>query len=173
MSSHRLTIGALGLLCSLLGGCAIGMPFRGPQYAGGVITGVAPDALVVVAVTEAQVDHAQRRLFSRQIEAVMAVIQQQPGYLGGTVRRELLGSGGWTMTVWRSDDDVDAFYRSPAHREAMRTGMPTLISFRSVRFTVPAKDIPLTWSEAQRRLAEVPLTVGPAAPAASGEATKP
>ena len=151
-------LGLLSLVMSVLGGCAISTPLRGPGIAGGRVADTTSTDPVVVVLTEADVDPSQRRLFMDPIKAVLATLDRQPGYIGGSLRREWFGPGGWTMTIWRSAADVDAFYASPEHRAAMRHGAPCLRAFRSRRLTLPATELPLSWSDARQRLAEIPFT---------------
>ena len=151
-------LGLLSVLVSLLGGCAFSTPLRGPGVTGGRVADTGSTAPVVVVLTEADVEPSQRSLFTAQIKAVLATLDRQPGYLGGAVRRELFGPAGWTMTIWRSGADVDAFYASPEHRTAMRQGAPALRAFRSRRLTLPTTEVPLSWDDVRKRLAEIPFT---------------
>lgn len=142
------------LLGLLLGGCAVATPFRGPGFTAGKVTSVAPDQDVVVVLTNARVHRALRGPFDAQTSKVVDSLPNQPGLVGYSVRRELLGDEVWTMTVWKSEADRARFVASNSHRTAMIEGSPALKSARFSRVLLPAKDIPISWDRAKQILDE-------------------
>jgi heme-degrading monooxygenase HmoA len=144
----------LSTLGTLLGGCAIATPFRGPGFAAGKVSGVDPGQTVVVALTNATVHSDRREPFDTHTRKVVDTLPAQPGLIGYSVRRELFGDEAWTMTVWRTDADRARFVATDAHRAAMAAGGPALKSVRFSRVEVPARDIPLSWDRAIQLLNE-------------------
>lgn len=131
-------------------GCAIATPFRAADDASSqVYTGA-----VVVAITEAQLgdDRAGRRAFWRHVDLVTATLREQPGFIGVSLRREILGDTTWTMTVWRDEESLDAFVRSDTHQEAIAAAFGALAGARFVRFEVNGGDLPVDWDAALERL---------------------
>lgn len=132
-------------LAFLLGGCTIATPFREAAPAG-------PDAggEVIVALTEATLgpDRAARAAFWDGVRAVEQSLPDQRGLVGYSLRRELLGSRAWTMTVWDSEEDLERFVRSPAHGRAMRTGSRAIAGQRFATVTRPRAAGRMPWAEA-------------------------
>ncbi len=64
------------------------------------------------------------------------------------MRTQFLGDEVWTMTVWRSDEEREAFVHSDLHREAMAAGKPAIRQMRFARVSLPAEEIPIPWSRA-------------------------
>ncbi len=137
---------ALAAVATLVTGCTIATPFRQLQPA--------DDGTVVLVITHAVLDNAKRAAFDEHTQRVVASLRAQPGLLGYSVRRQVLGNEVWTMTAWRDEAALSAFVRGPTHQAAISNGAPALQSVRFCRFTLPATDLPLTWSHAERLLEE-------------------
>jgi hypothetical protein len=133
----------------LMSGCTFGMPFRGALSEAGSGVTPSPDT-VVVAVTHAVLrpDRAARSSFWSYVRTVGDTLPDQPGFVGYSLRRTLLGGEGWTLTVWRDDASLDAFATHPIHLAAIRESGDALESFRSARIELPAAEIPLSWGRA-------------------------
>lgn len=137
---HRL---AVLILAPLLGGCAIALPYR--DLSGGR----APSGTTrVVALTYAALDPAKRAPFDKASAEVIDSLKQQPGIVGYSLRRELLGDAVWTMTVWEDAAARAAFVRSPVHMAAIRTGMGAIREGRFAHVEVPSAEAPLSWRRA-------------------------
>ena len=151
--SSILNFGILAGTLALLGGCAISTPFKGPGYdPGSGVTAANGQQTVVVALTHAMIGDS-RGNFDRAVRRVADSLEQQPGLIGYSLRKHVLGNEAWTLTVWRDEASLEAFVRSPAHQQAMRdaTGELALASFR--RIELPAAEIPLDWTTALDYLA--------------------
>jgi heme-degrading monooxygenase HmoA len=137
-------------LLGALGGCAIATPYREVAAPGG--SGAAP---AVVAITEARLggDRASRAAFWHGVREVERSLPTQPGLIGYTLRRELLGNTTWTMTVWESDDALDRFVGGAAHRRAMQAGDAAIASVRFARLSRARDAGPPPWPEALDALA--------------------
>lgn len=142
---RRPGFGAIALLAALLGGCAIATPYRAAAPPGG-----SEGEVAVIALTEATLgpDRAARAAFWDGVRAVERDLATQPGLLGHSLRRELLGNRAWTMTVWESEAALDRFVASPVHRAAMRAGNPAIAGQRFATLARPRAAGPLTWAEA-------------------------
>lgn len=133
-------------LVALLGGCAFATPYRPAAQA----PDAEPGETAVIALTEATLgpDRAARAAFWDGVRAVERDLPNQPGLLGHSLRRELLGNKAWTMTVWESQAALDRFVASPAHRAAMRAGNPAVAGQRFATVSRPRTAGPLPWAEA-------------------------
>lgn len=136
-------------------GCTLESPLRGPGLQGRTST-LAPTAgpRVVVALTHAVLDNAQRHPFNAQVRQVLRGIEGQPGLLAYSVRMRPFGNEVWTMTVWEDDAARTRFVGSDLHRSAMTAGLPAVRSARFRHVEVAAADIPLGWDRALHLLDE-------------------
>lgn len=141
----RMGRACLALLGLALGGCTIGTPYRS--------TGVAAPDEVVVAITQASVDPAQRRLFDTQLDRVVGLLPKQPGLVGWSLRKELFGTEAWTLTAWTDEAARAAFVADPVHAAAIRASAPAVTGTRFARVRVAAKEMPLGWERALAILA--------------------
>lgn len=137
----------------VVGGCKVGYPFRGPGYDSerGVVH---PDAgkTVLVVVTRGDTEAGRGDTFADDLRAVMDSMSEQDGLIGYAVRRELVGSRVWTMSVWINRASMERFVRSAAHRDAMASGSIAENSFMSTTAEIDASRVPPGWTEAERML---------------------
>lgn len=145
-----------GLLLSLsalagLGGCAVGRPMRGPGPGG--VTGD-----LVVVVTHVRIDDEARDAFFDYVLGLEKTLRDgdYPGFVGLSLRVELLGDEAWTLSAWRSEAEMMAFVHSEAHLDAMTDGLMTVDDSRFARFTVPAETYPIAWRTALAELEKQP-----------------
>ena len=98
----------------------------------------------------------KNELFWSNTNAILDSLKRgdHPGFLGHSVREEILGNTSWTMTVWKDEASLDAFVSSPVHTQAMRKARSALIDASFARVQRTAKDIPLPWDEVEKILAE-------------------
>jgi heme-degrading monooxygenase HmoA len=124
-----------------LAACAVSTPFRWSRP-------LQESGEVLLVVTFAEVDPAQRARVDEQTAAVSRSMESAPGLLGWSIRKELFGDRVWTATVWRTEEDLAAFSRSFEHRRARAVGSSALLSMRSARAWLPAQSLPIRWSAA-------------------------
>ena len=150
----KLALLPLTLTLFFLSGCKLGTPFRGPAFEKSSSAAAVSDQTVVVGLTHIVVgkDRNKAKAFWQQVMKVNAAMEVQPGYLGGAIRRQLLGKQGWTMSVWQDQASLDAFVDSALHQEAMRIGMPGLARSRFARVQIPLSEMPLSWARAEEIL---------------------
>ncbi len=148
MRSRRVFRTLAGLLA--LGGCAVSTPYSGP----GLGPDAADDIPVVVSLTLAVLndDDTARDVFWHYVKTVDKALQKQPGFIGSTKRLQLFGDKAWTMTVWTDEASLKVFLASPAHRAAVKKGMPAIDDAKFLRLIRPADQVPLPWDEAISRL---------------------
>lgn len=131
------------LVTMVLTGCAISTPFKWP----GLEEVKKARALeVVVAITHVVVKPEHKSEFFRETSNVADAISKSPGLVGYSVRRELLGNQGWTVSVWRDEDSLRRFVYTPEHMRAMSRGEHALKSSEFYRVKVPTESLPLDWS---------------------------
>ena len=139
---------------SFLTGCAVGTPFKGPGFESGSVVTETENDMVVVGLTYIQTgdDAEQNRVFWQHVGKVHDAIEQQPGLIGYSIRREILGDQGWTMTVWKDERSLNQFVGSQVHRDAMQNGLPALQKTGFARLVLHKDRIPLSWKEAEKIL---------------------
>ena len=133
---------------SLISGCAISTPQRLLPIA----AGEAPDDLVFVVVTSANIKPQMRSTFDNIASQVAKKLPGQPGLITYSLRREIFGTQEWTMTLWKSADTRDAFGRSPVHRRAMKLTSILVNDFNVQRFVMRRDELPLSWTDALAKL---------------------
>jgi heme-degrading monooxygenase HmoA len=99
-----------------------------------------------------------RREFFQDTRRVLAGLPEQPGLVGYSFRFEIFGRTAWTMTAWKDEASLNAFVRSPAHREAVRRSGETAQNLRFVTLERAIGSLPLNWRDARRLLAEAEET---------------
>ncbi|MDX2131273.1 MAG: antibiotic biosynthesis monooxygenase [Planctomycetota bacterium] len=148
---------ALGTLAGgfAISGCTIATPFKGPGYSRGEgVTLAGVGSTVVVSVTHARVERSKRAVFDQHSARVVRSMGEHDGLIGYSVRRELLGDGVWTMTVWRDRDAVLNFANTRVHTDAMGEGLPAVKEMHFLRFECPTREAPPSWTQALARLDE-------------------
>ncbi len=111
----RLRLAVAAAFAGALAGCAIATPYKTTDSG----AALPKDAPTVVAVTLAVVsdDRAARKVFWENVWRIERALPEQPGLLGYSLRQELLGNKAWTMTAWRSEEDLRRFAAASAsHR---------------------------------------------------------
>lgn len=136
-------------------------PFAGPGYdpLHGVI-GSAPDDEVLIVINYAMFDPRKREPVDTYMLRVFESLGRgvHPGYIGGSI---ILGfDDAWTMSAWRDEDSIVAFYGSKAHSEAMAAALPSVEDTRPARLSVPAREVPLRWEHAQALCLKLGSTPG-------------
>lgn len=149
----------LALLCSLSGcaGPAFSKPFAWPgldvQHRKLMDS---PNQSVLLAITHAELVPAHRAVFDDAANRVLAVLPQQPGLVGYSVRSRILGNEVWTATVWTDEAAMTAFVRSPEHTAAVRDGAVAVKTIQYQRVRLPVSALPLNWDRLLHELAKAP-----------------
>jgi hypothetical protein len=59
----------------------------------------------------------------------------------------------WTVSAWDSQEALDAFRRADPHRSRVSRIRPRMRPTTFTFWTVPGADLPISWTEARRRIA--------------------
>jgi quinol monooxygenase YgiN len=93
------------------------------------------------------------RFFLKSLTAWRQV-RSAPGCLGASLIAQPLRRTFYTLSAWENRDALYAFARTQPHRGIMTTLRPTMRTSTFTFWTTPAEQLPLTWDEAKKRLAE-------------------
>jgi heme-degrading monooxygenase HmoA len=86
--------------------------------------------------------------------ALLRQARRSPGALGLSLRAEPLRRTFWTVSAWTDQEAVNAYASAEPHRSAMRAKRKVMRESTFVFWNVPASDLPITWDEVERRIAE-------------------
>ncbi|MFF5964070.1 DUF3291 domain-containing protein [Streptomyces collinus] len=84
--------------------------------------------------------------------AVWRQVRRSPGAYGATLRAKPFKRTFWTLSAWESKDALHAFVRAGAHGSSSRGLAPQMRDSAFTTWQVSSDDLPLSWSEALRRL---------------------
>lgn len=117
---------------------------------------ITPETEVVFAITEVHIQGSSnnKNTFWDRVFSVRDNLESNPGYLGSSIRREVLGSRAWTMTVWKDTESLEAFVYSREHERAMKEGAPAVQKALFYRSKKKWKDLPIPWKEAEALILE-------------------
>ncbi len=118
-------------------------------------TAAAPDAEVYVMASRfetATLAGAVR--FFLKAPGIILQIRKAPGAHGVALRARVLHRTFLTLSAWEDRDALYRFARSEPHRTSSRAASTYMKESAFTYWTVPAAELPLTWAEAERRLAE-------------------
>ncbi len=80
--------------------------------------------------------------------------RRSEGVRGLALRAEPFRRTFWTVSAWRDRDAIDAYAASDPHRSVMRSRRGVMKESVFVFWTAPASELPITWEEVERRVAE-------------------
>ncbi|MFF4264028.1 DUF3291 domain-containing protein [Streptomyces virginiae] len=118
-------------------------------------TQAAPDAEVYVMASRfetATLVGAFR--FFRKAPGIILQMRKAPGAHGVALRARVFSRTFLTLSAWEDRDALYRFARSEPHRSSSRAAGAYMKESVFTYWTVPARELPLTWDEAERRLAE-------------------
>lgn len=140
----------LALIFILTSSCVFAPPFKGPKYdAKTKSLTLDPNREVILALTNATLERKKRGGFDSRSKTIFQNLESYEGYIGGTVRVEIFGDEVWTMTVWENEAALQNFVNSTRHLDAMYMTNQAMKKFRHFNVKVLAKNLPLTWEQAQ------------------------
>lgn len=93
------------------------------------------------------------RFFLKSL-AAWRQVRSAPGCLGASLTAKPLRRVFYTLSAWQDRDVLDAFAATQPHRGIMASLRPTVRTATFTFWEVPAKQLPLTWEDAHRRLTE-------------------
>ncbi|MFJ6798603.1 DUF3291 domain-containing protein [Streptomyces sp. NPDC091268] len=118
-------------------------------------TQAAPDAVVHVMASRfetATLAGAVR--FLLKTPGIVRQVRKAPGAHGVALRARVLRRTFLTLSVWEDRDALHRFAGSEPHRSRSRAAAATMKESTFVSWTVRGRELPLTWAEAEPRLAE-------------------
>ncbi|MFF4100996.1 DUF3291 domain-containing protein [Streptomyces sp. NPDC001903] len=93
------------------------------------------------------------RFFLRS-PGIILQIRKAPGAHGVALRARVLGRTFLTLSAWEDRDALYRFARSEPHRSGSRAAAAFMRESVFTFWSAPASALPITWDEAERRLAE-------------------
>ncbi|KMS68672.1 hypothetical protein ACM01_37965 [Streptomyces viridochromogenes] len=115
----------------------------------------APDAEAFVMASRLEVRSLKDvpRFFLQSL-AAWKQVSGAPGAYGASLIAEPLKRTFWTLSAWEDKDALYTYARTEPHRSIMKGLRPTMKDSVFTFWQVPATDLPITWPDARRRLAE-------------------
>lgn len=112
------------------------------------------DRTLIAVVTYAKVNtqDRQRQIFEDQVFRIRDSLDKNKGLYGNSIRKELLGLGYWTLTLWEDEASIAAFKFSDLHRAAMAKADKLLTQAKFARFKVQQNELPINWKLALAEL---------------------
>ena len=132
-----------------LAGCTLHTPFSGPGWDGALSTDAEGPFVAVVTHTRPVKEH--RDAFDDHVDAITAQLEDQPGFVGGSLRGRLVGREVWTLTVWEDEESIADFVTSGAHWEALQD-VEVIEGIGTVEWAIEPSELPPSWSDALDRL---------------------
>ncbi|MFF3861906.1 DUF3291 domain-containing protein [Streptomyces sp. NPDC002209] len=93
------------------------------------------------------------RFFLRS-PGIIRQIRSAPGAHGVALRARVFSRTFLTLSAWQDRDALHRFARSEPHRSSSRAAAAFMRESAFTFWTAPASALPITWAEAERRLAE-------------------
>ena len=86
--------------------------------------------------------------YARRVEAQLSDTE---GIVGYSLRAKILTRDFWTLSVWKSEDTLQAFVHHGFHAGLMAVLLPDMAATRFVRWTIEGRDCPPSWDDALQR----------------------
>lgn len=90
--------------------------------------------------------------FFRYSNAIIRQLEHTPGLTGFSLRAAPLRKRFWTLSVWESEEVLQAFVRAAPHSEVLRAMRDHMRPTRFRQWRVAGSDLPPSWDDALRRL---------------------
>ncbi|MBT2482947.1 DUF3291 domain-containing protein [Streptomyces sp. ISL-94] len=118
-------------------------------------TQAAPDAEVYVMASRFETATLAGAVkFFLKAPGIIGQIRKAPGAHGVALRARVFSRTFLTLSAWEDRDALYRFARSEPHRSSSRAAGAYMKESGFTFWTVRACELPLTWAEAERRLAE-------------------
>lgn len=85
---------------------------------------------------------------------IILQIRKAPGAHGVGLRARVFRRTFLTLSAWEDREALYRFARSEPHRSSSRAAAAYMKESEFTFWTVPAGELPISWAEAERRLAE-------------------
>lgn len=118
-------------------------------------TQAAPDAEVYVMASRFETATlAGAFKFFLKAPGIIGQIRKAPGAHGVALRARVFSRTFLTLSAWEDRAALYRFAGSEPHRSSSRAASAYMRESAFTFWTVPASELPLSWAEAERRLAE-------------------
>ncbi|MET9321047.1 DUF3291 domain-containing protein [Streptomyces sp. NPDC003038] len=118
-------------------------------------TAADPDAEVCVMASRFETTTLAGALtFLLKAPGIVRQIRKAPGAHGVALRARVLGRTFLTLSAWQDRDALYRFARGEPHLSRSRAAAASMKESAFTFWTVKASELPITWAEAERRLAE-------------------
>lgn len=152
--SKSLLLAALLATVTGAGACEISPPFSGPGYQNGEVT-VASDGPYFIAATHLVLpegDAETEAIFNERMDAINAVLDEQPGLIGYSFRANIGGVDRYTVTVWEAEEDAVAWVNHDVHVDAMSAMAGRAAGGVTTHWTISKDELPPEWDDIKARL---------------------
>jgi hypothetical protein len=86
--------------------------------------------------------------------AIRTQLASASGLIGYALDAHLARKTFYTVSAWESQDALDAFSRADPHRGRVSVIRPRMRPTTFTFWTVPGADLPISWAEVRRRIAD-------------------
>jgi hypothetical protein len=93
------------------------------------------------------------RFFLKSL-AAWKQVRTAPGALGASLIAQPLKRTFWTLSAWESREALYQYASAEPHKTVMTSLRPTMKGSTFTFWDVPVEQLPITWPDARRRLAE-------------------
>lgn len=115
----------------------------------------APDAEVHVMASRFETTTLTGALkFFLKAPGIILQIRKAPGAHGAALRARPTRRTFLTLSAWEDRDALYRFAGSEPHRSSSRAASAHMKESVFAHWTVPARELPISWEEAERRLAQ-------------------
>ncbi|MFF3223060.1 hypothetical protein ACFYV7_09710 [Nocardia suismassiliense] len=80
--------------------------------------------------------------------------RRSPGVLGVALKAEMLKGTFWTYSAWTDEAAIYAYARTDPHKSTVVRKRKVMREATFVFFTAPVDELPLSWDDIRRRIAE-------------------
>ena len=113
----------------------------------------APNTHAFVMASRFTVRSGVLRFFLKSF-AAWRQVRTAPGALGASLIAQPLKRTFFTLSAWQDRDALYAYAATEPHRSIMKDLRPTMKESTFTFWEVPVEQLPITWDDAKRRLAE-------------------
>lgn len=115
--------------------------------------GVEAPGRVLVVMTYARLGWTGRASFIQSSVRIAGKLPSVPGVVANDQGIRWLGAEVWTITAWRSEEQMQAFVHGAEHGRAMREGVVAIREIKLFRLHCMPESIPGGWGSVRKVLA--------------------
>jgi heme-degrading monooxygenase HmoA len=132
-----------------VGACRIGTPWEEIKSKDANL-----EKEVIVGLTYIEVgnDSEKNKIFWKHTFDLKNKLKKYSGFIGVSIRKEIFGNKGWTMSVWEDEESLEKFVYGERHQKAIDEGKPALIKTKFARIKAKRSEIPFSWKRVETEL---------------------